>query len=430
MAVLQGGGRHPGTTDRGQGWRPILRVALLTASEPAQAGAAAGPAFLRVGGQLVARHQVALALAAGCRRIICIARGFPPDFAALQRDAEQAGATFHVVGGAAGLSGLVTAADEVLAVAEGLLPTPGDALPLLTGGQSVLVQPAAEGVAAGFERIDPEQAWAGLMLVPGRLVDRLMDLAPDIDPVSALLRIVLQAGVARRSVPEAVRAGGHWLLIRSEADAQLAEERWMARHTMAGPRTPGPALARFLARRFGAAVLHEGSSGAVGLGIAVLLVVLGLAAGWFGHMIVAFALAALAEVLLATSLLLAGLRHGALGQERRRPWLPALAGIGFDLLLVVLLVFAMPLLPGQAPYERCFAPAMLLGLLRLLPQAFTAAWLAWLDDRLVLVALLAVLAAGGVLGPAVLVLSVVLLMAGLALAARAKAEGSAQLTGA
>ncbi|MDE2620800.1 MAG: hypothetical protein KGL54_11625, partial [Sphingomonadales bacterium] len=185
-----------------------------------------------MGGQLVARHQVALALAAGCGRIICIARGFSPDFAALQRDAEQAGATFHVVSGAAGLSGLVTAADEVLAVAEGLLPTPGDALPLLTGGQSVLVQPAVEGVAAGFERIDPEQAWAGLMLVPGRLVDRLMDLAPDVDPVSALLRIVLQAGLARRSVPEAVRTGGHWLLIRSEADAQLAEERWMARHTM------------------------------------------------------------------------------------------------------------------------------------------------------------------------------------------------------
>ena len=403
---------------------------MLTASEPALAGEVASPAFRLVGGALVIRHQLALALAAGCRRIVIVSRDFTAEFASLQRDAETAGASFHVVSAPRGLSGLVTAADEVLVLAEGLLPTPGDALPLLVGGQGAMVLPADVGTAAGFERIDLTHAWAGMMLVPGRLVDRLMDLAADVDPVSALLRIALQAGIALRGVPEAVRSGGHWLLIRTEADAQAAEERWMARHTATGPRTPGPAIARFLVRRFGAAMLHEGSSRVVGMGLALLLGVLGLAAGWFGHLVVALGLTALAQVFQSTSLVLLALHHGALSQGPRRDWAPVVASLVFDALLAVFLILAMPALPGQTLAERAFPPIVLLGLLRVIPRALPGAAMPWLEDRLVLSVVLAVLAAGGVVAPAILGISVILLATAALLVSRQDRGDRSIITGA
>lgn len=389
-----------------------------------------GPGFLRVGGALVARHQVALAVAAGCGRIIVVARRFSPEFTQLQHDAEQAGASFHLVPGAAGLSGLITAADEVLVLAEGLLPTPGDALPLIAGPPAVFVQPADEGVVAGFERIDLSLAWAGMMMIPGRLIDRLTDLAPDIDPIGALLRIALQAGIAVRTIPETVRIGGRWLLIRNEADAQLAEERWMVRHTAGGPRTPGPALTRFIVRKFGATMLHESGSGTVGLGLALLLLILALAVGWSGQLTAAFLLSGVAQVLLGAGTLLTSLRRDALGQAPGLAWAEAALNAGFDLVLAILLLMALPILPGQTQAERAFPPVMLIGLLRLLPQLLVGAWLPWLEDRLVLVAIFALLAAAGVLGASVPGMSVVLLVAGLAMSARQGRANPPSITGA
>lgn len=404
-----------------------LRVALLTAIEPARAGDPASPSLLRVGGALVARHQLALALGAGCRRIICLSRGFAPPFGELQHDAQQGGASFHLITGPQGLVGLVSAADEILAFAEGLLPTPGDALPLLQGGQSVLVLPADPAVGAGFERIDLTQAWAGLMLVPGRLIDRLMDMAPDIDPVSALLRIALQAGVPRLEVPDAARGAERWLLVRSEAEAQVAEERWMERHMADGPRAPGPWLARFIVRHFGAAMLHEGVSAPIGYGLAVILGLLGLATAWSGWLASGLALAAVARIVLDTITLLLRLRREALGQASPLKWRSAVKDALFDLMLVILMTLASPALPGQSWVERGFASATLIGLLWLVPQTIRAGKSGWLEDRLSFTLVLMLLAAGQVLGPGVMGMALALLGYGL-YGSRGQPPSSASIT--
>ena len=84
--------------------------------EPAAAGDPTPRAFLRVGGANLARHQLTLALLAKCERIICVAREFSSELVELQHEAERGGARFHVVSGPRGLSGLITATDEVLAI--------------------------------------------------------------------------------------------------------------------------------------------------------------------------------------------------------------------------------------------------------------------------------------------------------------------------
>src|SRR5690606_40835190 len=102
------------------------------------------------------------------------------------------------------LLGAVRADDELLALAPGLLPEAADALEGLGKRKGVLVLPAGPGVAAGFERLDLNRAWAGALVVGGAQVELLSDLPPDIEPTSALVRIALQARLPERTLSEAL----------------------------------------------------------------------------------------------------------------------------------------------------------------------------------------------------------------------------------
>ncbi|MEO5597956.1 MAG: hypothetical protein ABIQ66_04985 [Novosphingobium sp.] len=392
-----------------------MRVALLSMMEPAQVGNSAPRAFLRLGGVTLARHQLALALAAGCERIACLTRGMDPELAELQHAAEQAGVRFHLVAGSRALSGLVTATDEVLVISDGLLPNRAEAQRLIAGSPAILVQPGPHGVAAGFERIGPDLAAAGLMLIPGRLIERLNELPADADPPSALLRIALQAGVAQRQLPEPVIAAGHWLLVRDEDEAYGAEHAWMERHTAAPRRTPGLMLASVLVRRFGPALLHSGSSGTGLIVAAVALVALGFGAGWFGWSTLAFSLCIPAWLLRRSAAILERINSDTLART------PGIRGdeAGFDWFLdavtVVLLIMAIAPLPGASLLERSFAPLTFVGLLRLLPRAFPGLWTVWLTDRATVMASLALLAAAQVLVSGIMLMGAGMLLAGLIL---------------
>jgi hypothetical protein len=261
--------------------------------EPAAAGQATPRAYLRVGGANLARHQLGIALALECQRIICVAREITPELIALQHEAERAGVRLHVIPGARALAGLVTANDELIVFTEGLLAAPQDAIALLDAGHGVFVQPIESGLAAGFERIDLNHAAAGAIRIPGRLVERLTDLQPDCDVPSALPRIALQAGVAMQSVPAAAREGVRWRLVRDEVEAHAIEDAWIRLHMgEGGLPTPGILLSRLCVLAFGPSLLHAGSGARlVALG-ALVVMLLALGAGWFGYAAVALALSA------------------------------------------------------------------------------------------------------------------------------------------
>ena len=199
--------------------------------EPAAESGAGPRAFLRIGGLTVARQQLALALALQCERIVCIAPALSNPIVELQHLAEAGGCQFHVIPGARPLVGLVTATDELIVLADGLFASTAEACDLLSDGQSVLVQPVEQGIAAGFERIDLNHAAAGAMRLPGRLVERLGDLPSDCDAVSSLQRIALQAGVRQRAIPVQGQDGLFWSLVRSDAEAHAIEPQWVRQRT-------------------------------------------------------------------------------------------------------------------------------------------------------------------------------------------------------
>lgn len=383
--------------------------------EPVAGGSGEPRAFLRVGGMTVASQQLALALALHCERVICLAQGMRPELIELQHAAEAAGARFHVIGGPRALLGLVTAADELVVLGDGLFTSTGDAAALLEQGQAVLVQPVEQGLAAGFERIDLNHAAAGAMRIPGRLVEQIAELPPECDAASALQRLALQAGVRQRPIASAITEQVFWVLLASEQQAHALEPQWVRQRTGADtPLGPSRALALAAVRRFGPALLHAGSgAGHVAIG-AALLAVIGLGAGWLGSSPVGLVLCACGWILRQCAVLLT-LIDGRAKATSRALGSDLAYGLLLDVVLVVLSGWGIAGAPWQHAAERFFPSFMLVALLRIVPRLMPGRWSAWLEDRALLALGLAAVVATGAGAEAIHAGAVLAALAGIAL---------------
>lgn len=377
-------------------------------------------AFLRVAGASLAQHQLGLVLALDCQRVICMARGTSPDLIALQHAAEDAGLQFYIATGPRQLAGLITANDEVVAISEGLFVDNANAIALVEGkGPVVLVQPVEGALGAGFERIDLNRASAGLMRVPGQLVERLHELPADCDVISALTRIALQSGVEMREVPAAARGGSEWRMVRSEAEAVALEDEWLrVRFAQGVPTSPGNSLARFGVVNFGSSLLHAGNaSNALSIAVLVCLAIAG-GLGWFDLVWGGFLFGALGWLLAQASRLLRAAERHALGQ-------PAPAVPRADVLIwLVDTAFALLIMADSVRYAGepllswIYTPTILMLLLGLIPRVAGGAVASWIADRALLGLILAIASGLGQVLPAVQLLSVCLVIAGLAVPSR------------
>lgn len=370
--------------------------------------------MLRVGGVSVLRQQLRLVLALECERVVCLGSGISPELVELQHLVEKAGASFHVISAPRALSGLVTAADEVIALDDGLLAPGAELATLLGRGQGVLVQPVEQGLDAGFERIDLNHASAGAMRIPGRLVERLAELPADCNAISALQRIALQAGVPQRPIPGAGQRGPIWSLVRQEADALALEPLWIRLRTHQDrPLGPSRWLALASVRRFGPALLHAGSgAGMLAIG-AALLALLGLGAGWCGLVPLGLGACALGWILRHAAILLARIEDDQRAEASRALSSDAAYGWLLDGIVVALIAWGSDL-PAMVPqYVRYFPGIMLVALLRILPRTLGMRWGAWLDDRALLAVLLAGATISGLGDEAVRALAIGLALAGI-----------------
>lgn len=364
-------------------------------TEPAGPELALPRAFLRVGGFALARHQLAIVLALGCERIVCVARGILPGLVELQHVAEDHGARFHVVSGPRGLIGLIAANDELIVLADGLLIAPDAAAAQLEAGQGVLVQPIELGQPAGFERIDLNHAAAGAMRLPGTLVERLAELPADIDIMSSLQRIALQAGVVQRMLPSDLREVGAWRLIRDEAEAQSAEaELFREQTSLAGLTSASEFVARLAARAVGPALLHAGSGGNAVAALAAAVLLLAGGAGWFQSIVLALMLCASADVLRRAAGLLLRIERQSLNLPRHLLPRELLFGWAMDVILVSILSWSRSVEIGENAFTHVFPAIMLVAMLRLLPDIVGKRWSGLLEDRGLLCLILALIVAG------------------------------------
>ncbi len=383
-------------------------------TEPATNGSQTPRAFLRIGGMSLARQQLGLALALRCERIVCIAREMLPELIKLQHVAEKAGVQFHVISGPRALIGLVTVADEVFVLGDGLFASVNEATAALEKGQAVLVQPIEQGLASGFERIDLNHASAAAMRIPGRLVERLSELPTDCDAASALQRIALQAGVNQRNVDAIKGEGAFWTLVRSEDEAHALEPQWIRQRTHdEGMPSPGHGLALLGVRAFGPSLLHAGSGAGI-VGVAALVLgLMGLGAGWFGLVPFGLGLCGLGWIVGEAAALLARIESDALDKRAGGITRQSLYGWLLDAVIVVLAGWGSAMNAGQPDPDLMFPPLMLIALLRIIPKAIGGRRTSWLKDRALLCLALAGVTIAGVGSEAVHIAALALAIAGI-----------------
>ncbi len=385
-------------------------------------------AHLTLGNVTIARHQLGIMLALGVERVICIAQKLDVDTLRLQHFAEAAGVKFHVVTGPRGLLGLITATDELLALADRVLAWPKIAADILDRA-GVVVQGVDEGIAAGFERLDAQYAAGGALRIPGRLVERLAELPHDSDTFSALQRIALQAGINIRELPAQTSNKGCWNLVRHDDDAHAIETHWIRLHSeVRGARNLATRIAQWAVRRIGPALLHAGSGNLIVANAGVVLALLALISGWFGWVSLGLILTAIAAILFISAHFLGQVESEMQQLPPQRAWRASLYGWLVDLVFFALLLWNGTKISGEnlgteTLLNQMFAPLVLLGLLRILPRLQPRSqdasdttnhlnWRIWLQDRSILAAVLLGASLSGILTPMVLIFALVLIALG------------------
>lgn len=364
-----------------------MRVAVLSLIEAAGPNPGDLRGHLPIGGRSVLRHQIAFALLLGCKRILVMAEGVSAELVSLQHVVEAGQAQFHVLATARALVPLLRPEDDVFVLGDGLLTMPDDLCELLESGPALLTLPVEIALPLGFERIDINNAFAAAMRFPGRIAAGLADLPPEWNVQSALLRLAIQARIVQRSVPSALLDDGRWSIVRSEAEAHLAERRWLRLYTTGpgfGQGSLGKAAAVAIVRKFGPALLHAGTRPAlVGLGAGAIGLI-GGGLGWLGSFTIGFILLGLCWLVERVASML-----GQVEQASRLASGLAQRNVEIFRLLIdggfIALATWRSDLPASPWGLRAFAPILLIGSLRLLPAVLPHNRLApWLEDRLVI----------------------------------------------
>lgn len=215
-------------------------------------------------------RQVDVALALGCQRIWLFTPQQDELAIRAQQMAEEGGAQVRLVQRGRQLLGALRQQDELLVLAEGLLPVDREALALLREGPVILRLPAEDGIQAGFERMDRDYCWAGAMILPGRVAERLDELGEDIDPISALLRAGRIGRVRELSLPEDWIASERWNL-RGSASPRLVHEDKQGQAVGWFDRVVVDPIGRWLVERPRAMLASAFSGGVAILGSAIVL---------------------------------------------------------------------------------------------------------------------------------------------------------------
>ena len=405
-----------------------MQVALLSTLEPSIDDPSTPRGLLRVGGRSVVAHQLGTALALGSKRVVCLAEGLPGELIAVQHAAEAAGASFHVATDSRSLARLIKTEDELLVIADGLVPTPGAVAALLGTRTGIVVQPVEGGLAAGYERLDLNHAAGGVMRLPGKLAAELAELPGDWNPASALLRIAAQAGLRQVVLPAALADEGRWTLVRSDAEAHRLEPRWLRLHTAgAGTGGPGAWLSARLVEQLGPALLHAGTRPWVMASGAAVLAMFGLGLGWTGFASAGFALLGLAWLVRRAAALLARIDRESISEPPGWIRTEALFGWMFDLCLVLVAAWRFTQDAPGTQTAAGFAALAFVGLLRLIPRAFARRrWAAWFDDRLLASLVLGAASLSSVFDLALMAGGLVLLAVALAATYESAAEAGEQ----
>lgn len=379
-----------------------MRIALLSTLERVADGSRR--ALMSLGGRALIAWQMDLAKALDCERLLVLSEGDTAIQAKVDELAQSAGMDIEYIGGPRHLLGKVTADQDILVLADGLLVDPELALASLGKGRAVATLPDYPAVEHGFERIDPQYAWAGLLLMKGQAAEQLAEMPADGDTVSLLLRLALQHGTRRIELDEMHLGTGEILLARTPENLEIREKSLLDHsRSKTNWQAPGEAVAAHIARALAPDALARGPHFSLGLGIALMSGA--LIASYFDNLLPGFVLLALGVFAIAISQALRYLRarlHGQLANRRLSMFINAMVDASF--------VMALAFASGETSLiGAIFVPAMLIGLWRMAAALSAPGIRPFWRDRTVLAVVLLLLVSFLDLGLALPVICLALL---------------------
>ena len=334
--------------------------------------------FARLGGRTLLSWQVDLAHDLGCERFVCLTEAKHEAFDELRAQIEGFGGEFHTISGPMPLVSLLSADQELVVIADGLIADRELVSNLLEQQRGVLCLPDEVGIAAGFERIDAQHAWAGIFVARAQIAERLAEMPPDSDTVSLLLRLALQSGGKLIPMDTEVLQTGEWLLMRSGSDLEVRDRNLLdATIERVSWWEPTRAISRRLARSLAPDGLENGPLIA---GVAGGLSLAGaLTASYFANQAAGFALLGLTVFLWSCRDGLAQLKTRLRGSEPNSPM--GLRDILLDIAIIA--VFAWPF-DASNLLQSLFLPLALIGKLRLGAKIWPDPYARVLNDRVLL----------------------------------------------
>ncbi|MGY6551944.1 MAG: hypothetical protein ACXIT4_08615 [Erythrobacter sp.] len=411
-----------------------MRTALLAAVKPTpERGLRAG---LLLGGRSVLAWQTRIACDLGCERIIVLTDQ-PDDHAIIEakQETRRRDQAFLCLEGFTRLPALLSSEDELLIIADGLIPDAGDLHRMLqaptpnaetTGTdsaprlQKAVISipdnhPQATGFPEDFERIDAEKCWAGVLLMRAAPAQQLSQFPPDADAISLLLRMALQAGTPCAMRPQEPSDGTgdqHGWILAHDAARVAAHEQALLRSTRAGApwSAPGAVLAHHIAAKIGTGAAHRDEVIGALAGLIALIAGAGLAI--WGYAWAAMTLAALGSLAFGAASNLAVMRWRLLQISSPRILRLVRDPVGDGLAALVL---ALALAPPAALDPLAALGALTIGLGRIAGKTPNRLRAGFWQDRSLQLALLAVAGAFGILAGATAILGVLAMIEVLAL---------------
>jgi len=354
-----------------------MRIALVSAHHRTHDGSPI--AFLQMGGRSVLAWQVDLVLSLGCERIVCLGNQTGPEIDAVKQRIEEKGAHFQSITTLLELVGQVAAGQEIVVLADGVMLDRSQVPNHLHTGRGVVAIPAEQGLSAGFERVDADYAWAGLLVARGDIVERLADFPPDSDMIALLLRLALQARTPLISLgPEVLENGDLFLAL----DESVLAERAGTLITQSAKRVswmgPGQAIAARAAQALAPRFLEAGPL--VAGGLSAVLVVAGVGTALAGFQALGLGLLSVGVFSRAVQSALKGLKQRLYGESGSEKYSIYINGT-IDILLIIALTVPTAL---REMHEALFLPVILLGIVRLATNLSPERFKPLLSDRILL----------------------------------------------
>lgn len=165
-----------------------MRIAILSLCKRQKDSALLGVGLLPVGNATLLKYHVTLAQRAGASKILCHIDAVPGELALHEEFARERGMSWVNIRSIAEIGAHIGDEDDALIIADGYYSEAALFDAFMTSDETGILTADSDGAFPGFERLDINTLWAGLLKLPGTAFANLADVPDDWSLESVLLR--------------------------------------------------------------------------------------------------------------------------------------------------------------------------------------------------------------------------------------------------